>query len=67
MSSFTKSGRSADDPIPAIERPGATDDLLGEVVEHDLAVVWVEQRRPALDRPVECGVDPEDRVETRRA
>ena len=58
-----RAGVGADDPILAVERPALTDDLVGEVGEHRLPVGRMNERGPARDRPVECGLDPEDRVE----
>ena len=60
-------GVRADDPVLPVERPAATDHLVGEVGDHRLAVSRMDERGPALHRPVERGIDPEDRVEALRA
>jgi hypothetical protein len=51
------------DPVLPVEGLRAAQDLVAEVGDHRLAVLWVHERGPAFDRPLERGVDPEDGVE----
>ena len=57
----------ANDPVSPVKRAEVTEDLVGEIGGHRFPVIRVYEGEPALHRPFERGIDPEDRVETRRA
>ncbi len=63
MDPSLRAGVGADDPVLAVERPAVTDHLVREIGDHRLAVGRMNERCPDLYRPLERGIDPEDRVE----